>query len=427
MISPSVASTLLKGEQMIVGLNAIGLDLATFGNHEFDFGGGVLAQRMRESAFTWLSANVLDRRTGRPFGGAEPEVFLTLGGVRVGLFGLTTPETLKTSNPGPDVEIREAIGAGRAASAQLKARGAQLIVAVTHQEMRTDRALAAAPGVELDVILGGHEHEPLIAEEGRTLITKAGSEARYLVQVDLWVGGDGRLRERSWTFHEVSARVPPDPRVEAVVRAYGERVSRALDVSVGETAVSLEGRKGPLRSQETNLGDFIADAMRAHAGTDVALVNGGGIRGDRIVPPGPLTRRDLTALAPFGNVVMTLALTGRTLGEVLEQALQHRERQGGGFLQVSGLRASFDPARPAGQRIVTLEVGGAPVDPDRSYTAAVVDYIAHGKDGLTAFLDGHVVVDEMSAPLLVDILLQAVSAQRSIAPAVDGRLRAITR
>jgi 2',3'-cyclic-nucleotide 2'-phosphodiesterase (5'-nucleotidase family) len=204
-------------------------------------------------------------------------------------------------------------------------------------------------------------------------------------------------------------------------------VSRALDVSVGETAVSLEGRKGPLRSQETNLGDFIADAMRAHAGTDVALVNGGGIRGDRIVPPGPLTRRDLTALAPFGNVVMTLALTGRTLGEVLEQALQHRERQGGGFLQVSGLRASFDPARPAGQRIVTLEVGGAPVDPDRSYTAAVVDYIAHGKDGLTAFLDGHVVVDEMSAPLLADILLQAVSAQRSIAPAVDGRLRAITR
>ncbi len=426
VISPSVASTLLKGEQMIAGLNAIGLDLATFGNHEFDFGAAVLAQRMRESAFTWLSANVLDRRTGRPFGGAEPEVLLTLGGVRIGLFGLTTPETLKSSNPGPDVDIREAIGAARGASAQLKTRGAQLLVAITHQDMRSDRALASAPGVELDVILGGHEHEPLVAEEGRTLITKAGSEARYLVQVDLWVGGDGRLRERSWTFHDVSARVPSDPRVEAVVRAYGERVSRELDVGVGETAVPLEGRKGPLRSQETNLGDFIADVMRAHARSDVALVNGGGIRGDRIVPPGPLTRRDITALTPFGNVVMTLELTGRALREVLEQALEHRERQGGGFLQVSGLRASFDPARPAGRRVVTLEVGGAPVDPGRSYTAAVVDYIARGKDGLTAFLGGRVIVDEMSAPLLADILLRAVSAQRSIAPAVDGRLRAVT-
>jgi 5'-nucleotidase / UDP-sugar diphosphatase len=221
--------------------------------------------------------------------------------------------------------------------------------------------------------------------------------------------------------------VPPDPRVEAVVRAYGERLGRELDVTVGATTVALEGRRGPLRSQETNLGDFVADVMRAHAGSDVALVNGGGIRGDRIVPPGPLTRRDLAALTPFNNVVMTLELTGRMLREVLEQGLDQRERQGGGFLQVAGLRVSFDPARPAGQRILTLDVGGTPVDSDRRYTAAVVDYIAHGKDGLTAFLGGRVIVDEMSAPLLVDVLLQAVSARRTIAPAVDGRLRAVTR
>ena len=427
VISPSVASTLLRGEQMIAGLNAIGLDLATFGNHEFDFGPSVLTQRMRESAFTWLSANVLDRRSGRPFGGAQPDVFLTLAGVRIGVFGLTTPETEKTSSPGPDVEIREVIGVARAMTADLKARGAQFLVAVTHQEMAEDRALAAAPGVELDVILGGHEHEPLIAEEGRTLITKGGADARYLVQVDLWVGSDGRLRERSWTFHEVSARIPPDPQVAAVVSAYGERLGRELDVVVGKTSVALEGRRGPLRSQETNLGDFIADAMRAHAKTDVALINGGGIRSDRIIPPGALTRRDLAAMSPFGNVVMTLELTGRTLREVLEQALPQREREAGGFLQVSGLRVSFDPARPAGQRIVTVEVAGAPLEPERRYTAAVIDYIAHGKDGLTAFRDGRVLVDAMSAPLLADLLLRAVTAQGSIAPALDGRLRAVTR
>ncbi len=425
VISPSVASTLLRGEQMIAGLNAIGLDLATFGNHEFDFGPSVLAQRMRESAFTWISANVLDRRSGRPFGGAQPDVFLTLAGVRIGVFGLTTPETEKTSSPGPDVEIREAIGVARAMTADLKARGAQLLVAVTHQEMGEDRALAAAPGVELDVILGGHEHEPLIAEEGRTLITKGGADARYLVQVDLWVGSDGRLRERSWTFHEVSARIPPDPQMEAVVRTYGERLGRELDVVIGTTSVALEGRRGPLRSQETNLGDFIADAMRAHAKTDVALINGGGIRSDRIIPPGPLTRRDLAAMSPFGNVVMTLELTGRTLREVLEQALPQREREAGGFLQVSGLTVSFDPARPAGQRIVTIEVGGAPLDPDRRYTAAVVDYIANGKDGLTAFTRGRVLVDAMNAPLLAEILLQAVSGGRTITPETDGRIRVI--
>ena len=425
VISPSVASTLLRGEQMIAGLNAVGLDLATFGNHEFDFGPSVLAQRMRESALTWMSANVLDRRSGRPFGGAHPEVFLTLAGVRLRVFGLTTPETEKTSNPGPDVEIREVIGVARAMTAELKARGAQLLVAVTHQEMGEDRTLAAAPGVELDVILGGHEHEPLIAEEGRTLITKGGADARYLVQVDLWVGSDGRLRERSWTFHEVSARIPPDPQMEAIVRAYGERLGRELDVVIGATSVALEGRRGPLRTQETNLGDFITDAMRARAKTDVALINGGGIRSDRIIPPGPLTRRDLAAMSPFGNVVMTLELTGRTLREVLEQALPQREREAGGFLQVSGLTVSFDPARPAGARIVSIEVAGAPLDPDRRYTAAVVDYIAGGKDGLTAFTRSRVLVDAMNGPLLADILLQAVSGGRTIAPATDGRIRTI--
>ena len=427
VISPSVASSVLLGEQMIAGLNVIGLDLATFGNHEFDFGPNVLLQRMGESAFTWLSANVLDRRTGRPFGNAQAEMFLTLGGVRVGVYGLTTPETAATSSPGPEVEFRNPIAVARALTADLRARGAQLLVAVTHQEMAEDRALAAAPGVELDVILGGHEHEPLIAEEGRTLITKAGSDGRYLVQVDLWVGGDGKLRERSFTFHEVSARIPPDPRAEAVVRAYAERLSREMDVVVAETAVPLEGRRGRLRTEETNLGNFVADAMRARLGTDIALVNGGGIRSERVIPPGPLSRRDLAAMAPFGNTVMTLELTGATLRSVLEQALPQRDREAGGFLQVSGLTVTYDATAPVGQRLVSVTVGGAPLDPGRRYTAAVVDYIASGKDGLTAFRDGHVLVDAMSAPLLADLLLQTVTSQKTIAPQTDGRIRAVTR
>jgi 5'-nucleotidase len=427
VISPSVASTLLRGEQMIAGLNVIGLDLATFGNHEFDFGPEVLLERMRESAFTWTSANVLDRRSGRPFGGAQPEVFLTLGGVRVGVYGLTTPATVATSSPGPDVEIRDPIPIARDLTADLRGRGAQLIVAVTHQEMAEDRALAAASGVEIDVILGGHEHEPLIAEEGRTLITKGGSDARYLVQVDLWVGSDGKLRERSWTFHEVSARIPPDPRAAAVVRAYGERLNRELDVVVGQTAVPLEGRRGRLRTEETNLGNFVADAMRARIETDVALINGGGLRSDRIIPPGPLTRRDLAAMSPFGNVVMTLELTGKTLRAVLEQALPQRDREAGGFLQVSGLTVTYDPATPPGHRVVAMTVGGAPLEPDRRYTAAVIDYIAAGKDGLTAFRDARVLVDATHAPLLADILLQAVTTQGRIAPHPDGRIRALGR
>ena len=127
-ISPSVESTFLQGAQMIAALDAIGLDLATFGNHEFDFGPSVLAERMKESKFRWLSANVVDRRSSLPFGGASTDVLLTLEGARVGFFGLTTAETAQTSRPGSDVVFNPPIAAGKAVASRLRAHGATLVV-----------------------------------------------------------------------------------------------------------------------------------------------------------------------------------------------------------------------------------------------------------------------------------------------------------
>ena len=420
VISPSPMSTVLRGEQMIAVLNALGLDAATFGNHEFDFGPDVLRRRMRESRFVWLSANVVARDTGAPFDGAAGERVVVLGPVRVGLFGLTTAETAVTSAAGPGIEFREPIESGRAVAAALRRAGAHAVVAVTHQHMRADRALAAA--ADVDVVLGGHEHEPLVAEEGKALITKAGSDARYLVQVDLWLGPDGALVERSWAFHEVSARVPEDPEVAAIVRRYAERLDRELDTVVGQTAVPLDARRLRLRSEETNLGDFIADAMRVRLAADVALLNGGGIRGDRIVPPGPLRKRDIHALVPFANAVLKLAVSGVRLRETLEQGLAGLDRGGGGYLQVSGMRVTYDPRQPIGERVMRVEVAGAPLDPARIYTLAVPDYVAGGGDGITALRDARVLVDAVSGLQLADVVFQAIAAAGTISPKVDGRL-----
>ena len=419
-ISPSPMSTVLRGEQMIAVLNAVGLDVATFGNHEFDFGPEVLRRRMRESRFVWLSANVVERPTGAPFGLAARERVMTLGAVRVGLFGLTTPDTATTSAVGPAVELLEPIDAGRAVADALRRSGAHLVVGVTHQHMRADRALAAA--ADVDVVLGGHEHEPLVAEEGKALITKAGSDARYLVQVDVWLRPDGALVERSWAFHEVSARVPEDPEVAAVVRRYADRLDRELDTVIGHTAVPLEARRGPLRSAETNLGNFIADAMRARLAADVAVVNGGGIRTDRIIPAGRLTRRDIHGLLPFANTVLKLAVSGTRLRETLEQGLAGLERGGGGYLHVSGARVTYDPHRPIGQRVLGVEVDGAPLDPAQIYTLAVVDYVVGGGDGITALRDARVLIDAVAAPQLAEVVLDAVIEAGTVSPRVDGRL-----
>lgn len=422
-LSPSIESRVLRGAQMVAALNAIGLDLATFGNHEFDFGPDVLRERMAESKFVWLSSNVMDRPSGRVFGGAPPDLLLTFDGLAVGFLGLTTPETAWVSSPGPDVVFGDPRVTGREAVSRLRARGAKLLVAITHQEMAADRALAVAAGP--DVILGGHEHEPLIAEEGKTLITKAGSDARYLVQVDLWVAQDGRLVERSWTFREVSRRVRPDPAVEALVRSYAKRLGQDLDVVVGRTAVDLEAHSGKLTTEETNLGDFVADVMRERLQSDVALVNGGAIRGNRTVPVGPLTRRDVGSLVPFANVVMKLEMTGRELRQALEHGLAQADRQGGGFLQVSGVRLVWDPQRPAGARIVSVGLGGRPLAADSVYTVAVLDYLYRGGDGFAEFARAKVLVSRESGPQLADLILDAIARRGEIAPAVDDRLRRV--
>jgi 5'-nucleotidase / UDP-sugar diphosphatase len=274
----------------------------------------------------------------------------------------------------------------------------------------------------VDVILGGHEHEPLVAEEGKTLITKAGSDARYLVQVDVWLTREGRLVERSWRFREVSRRIEPDPAVEALVRDYARRLDRELDAVVGKSTVPLEARSATLRTEETNLGDFVADALRERLGTDVAVINGGAIRTNRTVPPGLLTRRDVLSLLPFTDMVVKLEMRGADLRAALEHGLAQTDRVGGGFLQLSGARVVWDPRLAPGRRIVDVSVRGKPLADDAVYTVAVPGYLVRGGDGYTVFAHAKTIVDAESGPQVSQVVIDAIAARAEIAPAVDGRI-----
>jgi 5'-nucleotidase / UDP-sugar diphosphatase len=423
-LSPSVLSTYLKGRQMVAVLDAVGLDAVTFGNHEFDFGPAVLIERMRESRFAWISSNVRDPRTGGAFGGAQHDRIVTLGGIRVGLLGLTLTETAHRAVGGRSALFDDPLKVGVETANNLRRRGAHLVVAITHQDMEDDRALGEkAP---IDLIAGGHEHEPLVAETGRAIVTKAGSDARYLVQVDLWVTREGRLVERSWTFHEVSARIPPDPAIERMVARYTAEFEQALGGTIGRTDVALDARRQILRTQETGVGNFVTDVMREALAADVAVMNGGGIRGDKIVPPGPLTARDVYALVPFSNAVVKVELTGAALRQMFEHGLAQADNQGGGFLQVSGAQLTYDGRRPAGERISTLAVDGKPVEPAKLYTVATIDFIANGGDGQTAFRGARTVVASNNAPDLPTLVLRAVEAKKTIAPSIEGRIRTIS-
>ena len=407
-LSPSLLSTLRQGAQMIEGWNAVGLDVATFGNHEFDFGAAVLAERMRESRFPWLSANVLDRASGLPFGGARAARAWDFDGVRVGVVGLTTPEAARTSNPGPGLRFDDPVAAGRAALAALGPL--TLKVAVTHLPLREDRELAATLG--LDAILGGHDHDPMLHEDGRAVIVKAGSDALNVGQVEYEIRC-GAVIARRQRLIPVDERLAEAPDVVALVQKQAAMLARELDVEVGRTPVALDARESLTRREETPLGRFFAALLRDRVGAQVGLLNSGAIRGNRVIPAGPVTKRDIRGLLPFSNTVTLLEVTGAALRAALERSVDELPRPTGHFLQTAGIRMTVDPARPPGQRVGPIEIEGRPLDPAARYRVAVPDYLARGQDGYSMLGASRVLLAPEDGPGMIETILDGLAAGRS--------------
>jgi 5'-nucleotidase / UDP-sugar diphosphatase len=418
-LSSSVASTVFKGRQMIDAFNAMGLDFATLGNHEFDFGKDVLLERMAESKFEYLVANVLDEATGRPVGGAAAYTTRTYNGLKVGFFGvcLTSEEISVESRRG--LRFLDPIAAATDAVAALRREGAQAIVAITHLSFADDRRLARALP-DISVIAGGHEHFPITAVVDRTLIIKAGANAEQVARIDLRLEAEGLTRHVAML--PIDAALPDDPATAAVVAGYEAKLGAELEVVIGRSRVPLDADTVRLRTGETNLGNFIADAIRADAGADIAIINAGSIRGDRLYPAGALTRRTLLAMQPFGNVVTAARITGRTVLRALNAGTAQWPAAAGRFPQVSGLTFTLETVRPEGERVVNVRVGEAPLSLDRAYTVAIPNYLLEGGDGYDMFGGAPLVRSPESGNLIVTALENFIAARGEIAPAVEGRI-----
>ncbi|MBV9960158.1 MAG: bifunctional metallophosphatase/5'-nucleotidase [Acidobacteria bacterium] len=423
-ISPSVESNTYKGAQMIDAWNAVGIDFAVFGNHEFDFGPDVLIQRMKESHFTWLGANVIDVKTGKTFAETPPYVIREFQGVKLGIFGLTLPETKNTSRPGPNIEFRNSCATAQATVAEMKAKGVNTIIALTHLSMGEDKALARC--VEgIDVIIGGHEHTLLQSLSGRTPIFKMTADAREMGRIRLNLNSlTGRLESMDWEVVPVDSRVALDAEFDARMSKY-EPLLKELAVPIGRTMVPLNAKSKESRTRETNIGDFIADAFRKATGADVALVNSGSIRADDLIPAGELTEREVLSMLPFADPILKLEVTGETLRKALENgvSLSAEASEPGRFPQVSGLRFSFDARRPAGSRVTSVTIGGKPLEEKKIYTLATSSFIAlQGGDGYEVLKGARQLLKPEAAQKAPDILKKAITSVSSIAPQTDGRI-----
>lgn len=423
-LSPSVESGLFQGRQMMAAWNALGVDLAVPGNHEFDFGEAVLRQRLAESRFPWLAANLVAES---PLPAVTAHALREINGVRVGFVGLLTPDTPALSKPGPQLRFAALLPAARRAAAALRAQGAEVLVALTHNSLAEDRRLAASGLFQL--ILGGHEHHLISEQVGGTPIFKAGADARDVIHVRLRFAGAGKQRRLvgiAWDIIPVDGRWAEDAQVLALADQFALAAGQRLDQAIGETLVPLDARGETLRRGESNIANFAADAVRAAMGSDIALLNGGGFRIDRILPAGPLSQRDLLALLPFQNRLVLLSIRGSQLLEVLEHGLDRRlvHGQSGAFPHVAGLRLRYDAKAAKGARIVAIQINGQALDRDKSYRLATSNYLAEGGDGYPLLKQLPVLRPAEGSPSETDVVIQALRQAGRIAPELDGRLAA---
>jgi 5'-nucleotidase / UDP-sugar diphosphatase len=409
-LSPSLLSGIDHGAHIITLTNLVPPDIFAPGNHEFDFGKETFLQRMSEAAFPLYAANLRDA-DGRPLPNFKDRSIVTVGNVRIGLTGAAFDDSERASDPG-DLKFASSVATMKAQADALRREGADFVVVVAHvtreQGYEIFRSRAA------DLILTGHTHDLFINYDGRTAMVESNYDAHYVTAIDVDIDvkeENGRRMVTWWPQFRVTdtATVTPDPDVAAVVAWFEGELSKQLDVPIGKTDVELDSRTATVRTREAAIGNLVADALRWSAQSDVAVTNGGGIRGGRIYPPGStITRRDILTELPFGNRLVTIDISGVELRAAIENGLSQLPNPSGRFPQVSGLAIEADAGRPPGHRVVSIKAGDAPLEDGKTYSVATNDYMQRGGDGYTMFRDAKELLPANDSPLMANEVIDYV-------------------
>jgi 5'-nucleotidase/UDP-sugar diphosphatase len=423
-LSPSLMSGIDHGAHIITLTNLIPPDIFAPGNHEFDFGKAIFLERMAEAKFPLYGAN-LRGPDGAPLPGFKDRSIVTVGDVRIGLTGAAFDDSVRASDPG-DLKFLPTVATVKEQAAELRREGADFVVAVAHATRA--EAYEIFNSRTVDLILTGHTHDLFINYDGRTALVESNYDAHYVTAIDIAIDvkeQDGRRTMTWWPQFRVTdtATVTPDPEMAAVVAKFEGELSRELDRPIGTTAVELDSRTITVRTREAAIGDLVADALRWSAQTEVAVTNGGGIRGGKLYPPGTtITRRDILTELPFGNRLVTLEVSGRDLKAAIENGLSRLPNPSGRFPQVSGLKIEADVSRPAGSRVLSIKVGDAPLYEGKIYSVATNDFMARGGDDYTAFEQAKPVIPLNDSPLMASEVMDYIQDIRTVRTGVDGRI-----
>lgn len=404
---------------MVPVLNDCKVDCAVFGNHDFDYGLENLLSVTEKTKFPWLMSNVLDVETNRALADGKLYHIIIKKGIKLGIIGLVEEEWLATlaTLDQEDVTYLDFVSEGKKLAKMLKEKEkVDYVIALTHMRCPNDCRLASNVD-EIDIILGGHDHDYEVRKVNEKYIIKSGTDFRTFSKIDLHFQPRENEQEQQQKpsdslvvcsnidIKEVSVcsdLYEEDADLKAKLDKYSEVIEGKMDTVLGQFACDLDGRFASIRTQETNLGNFVCDIMLSSTHSDLALLNSGTLRSDRIHPKGDFKLRDLVTIMPMMDPMIVLSATGDQIHRALENGVSQWPKLEGRFPQVAGMKFAFDPNKPPKSRIDPrhIWVGDEPLDLNQRYRLVTKGYLHQGKDGYTVLKDCEVLVDEEECPEL---------------------------
>ncbi len=411
----SNVANMFQGKPVIEVMNIMGYDAMAIGNHDFDYPQDAMKRNALLADFPFLSANTYV--DGLYPAHLLPRVTLERAGRTIAVIGLTDHSSAAYTHPN-NVKGITFENHFAAAARQVEAvRGkADVVITLAHLHGDNYKLPERVAGIDFE-FGGGNDVVAFPQLIGDTWLISAGkhSEAVGVLNIN-FLGRDIIGFNFGHVF--ITENLPEHQGVADLIADYAAELDVKMGEVIGSTSVFLDGERATVRLKESNLGNLVADALAAVAGADIALQNGGGVRAS--IQPGPITLKDAYTILPFDNRVVVIEATGDTIWKALENGVGPYPSAAGQFLQVSGLKYTFDAAKPAGSRIVSVTVGDEPIELDKVYRVVANDFLTGGGDFYTMLAECKVVVD--TKLWLRDAFTEYIKAVGSVAPQLEGRI-----
>ena len=441
----SLFYTTYKGTVEAEVLNAMKFDAMTVGNHEFDDSEDGLAGFLDKVQFPVVTANVVATAASKIGDRVKPSIVLEVGGQKIGIVGAVANDTAELATPGPNITIAEDVAKISEQVQKLKQDGVDKIIALTHVGYPRDlEFIAKIPDV--DVVVGGHTHTllsntdqkaegpypTLVDNPGgyKVPVVQAGQYSKYLGDLKVVFDDSGVIKESKGDPILIDSSFKPD---EATLKRIDELkapIEALKSKVVGSSEGPIEGDRKVCRVKECSMGNLVADATLARVkdqGVTIAFANSGGLRSS--IDAGDVSMGEVLTVLPFQNTVATFQLKGEDIRAALENGVSQIDDGAGRFMQVSGLKYSFDRSKPAGGRVVSVEVkeGDAfvPLDPAKTYIVAANNYVRTGGDGFKVFATKAINAYDFG-PNLEEAVAAYITANSPYKPYTDGRISEVT-